>query len=235
MSQPRYPGKELEFFSHARNWKKYWSSLITTYLSGDVLEVGAGIGTNTPYLKSPEVSSWTCLEPDRLLAEKMRAEFSGHALLADCRIEMGTTESARFDRKFDAILYIDTLEHIPDDRAETQRAAQLLRTSGRLIALSPACPWLYSPFDRAIGHVRRYTASSTRSCTPAGCRLHRLMHLDSAGMLASAANRLLLEQSMPTLRQILFWDRCLVPLSRVTDGLTLHTFGKSILAIWIKT
>jgi hypothetical protein len=54
-------------------------------------------------------------------------------------------------------------------------------------------------------------------------------------MLASSGNRLLLKQSMPTLRQILFWDRYLVPVSRVSDRLVLHGFGKSILGIWTKT
>jgi hypothetical protein len=61
-----------------------------------------------------------------------------------------------------------------------------------------------------------------------------MIYLDSAGMLASSGNRLLLKQSMPTLRQILFWDRYLVPVSRVLDRLVLHGFGKSLLGIWTK-
>jgi hypothetical protein len=39
---------------------------------------------------------------------------------------------------------------------------------------------------------------------------------------------------MPTLPQILFWDRYLVPVSRVLDRLVFHGFGKSILGIWTK-
>ena len=54
-----YLGHELEIFAHAVNWKRYWASLIRRYIRGDVLEVGAGIGTNTPYLKDLQTSSWT--------------------------------------------------------------------------------------------------------------------------------------------------------------------------------
>jgi len=57
-----YVGQELRIFEHARNWKKYWSSEIRPYLSGDVLEVGAGLGANTEFLKSAGVSSLTVCE-----------------------------------------------------------------------------------------------------------------------------------------------------------------------------
>jgi len=37
------------------------------------------------------------------------------------------------------------------------------------------------------------------------------------------------------LNQILFWDRFLVPCSRLLDVLTMHKIGKSILGIWKKS
>lgn len=229
-----YVGCELEVFAHAIHWKKYWSSLIRTHVRGDVLEAGAGMGTNTPFLKSSQATSWTCLEPDPLLAAQMREKFAMIVDLRDSNIQIGDTETVIGTAKFDAILYIDVLEHIPDDKAELQRASRLLRPRGSLVVLSPAYSWLYTPFDRAIGHLRRYRKKTLRASGPPDCRLEKLAYLDSAGLLASAGNRLLLKQSMPTLRQILFWDRCLVPVSRVLDRLILHGMGKSILGIWTK-
>jgi hypothetical protein len=38
---------EFELFSAVRNWKSYWSLQIRPFLRGDILEVGAGIGSNT--------------------------------------------------------------------------------------------------------------------------------------------------------------------------------------------
>ena len=234
MTVQGYVGRELEVFAHATHWKEYWSSLISTHVRGDVLEAGAGMGTNTSFLKSWRTASWTCLEPDERLAGQMREKFARDADLRECRVQIGNTETLLDTAQFDAILYIDVLEHIADDKAELQRASRLLRSGGSLIVLSPAYSWLYTPFDRAIGHVRRYRKMTLEGSAPPDCRVEKMIYLDSAGLLASLGNRLLLKQSVPTLRQILFWDRYLVRTSRVLDRLVLHGFGKSILGIWTK-
>jgi hypothetical protein len=112
--------------------------------------------------------------------------------------------------------------------------AMHLRPGGHLIVLAPAHGWLFSRFDRSIGHFRRYSARQLGELTPAGLGLVRSHYLDSVGLLASAANRLALRQSLPTARQIRFWDRVLVPLSRVIDPITWHRVGKSVLCVWTR-
>ncbi len=232
MTESHYIGQELSIFALAVNWKRYYSAHIRPHLSGDVLEVGAGLGANTRFLKSQDLSSWTCLEPDPALAGTMRAAFLQDSRLADCVVETKTTRSLSNDRRFDAILYLDVLEHIEDDRAELDRAARLLRLRGKLVVLAPAHQWLFTAFDSAIGHYRRYDRRSLRALTPRGCRLISLSYLDSVGMLASLVNRVLLRQPMPKRGQILLWDRAFVRLSRITDKISFHTLGKSLLAIW---
>lgn len=225
-----YVGTELDLFSHARNWKAYWSARVRPFATGDVLEVGAGIGANTAELQSEGVHAWTCLEPDAGLAARLEG---ATALLPRCSVVTGTVSDVK-ERSFDAILYIDVLEHVEDDHAEMARAASRLRQGGRLVVLSPAHQSLYSPFDRAIGHFRRYDRRSLRGCRPEGCSETRMLYLDSAGMLLSLANRVLLRQTMPTLQQIQVWDRWVIPVSRVTDPLLMHRAGKSILAVWTR-
>ena len=234
MTATAYVGQELDIFARAKNWKEYWASEIRPCLRGDVLEVGAGIGSSTEVLWNDRLTSWTCLEPDPALAERLRSRFLARPDLAACKVIVGTVEAIRSSGQFDSILYIDVLEHIADDHAELARASCILRNGGRIAVLAPAHQWLYAPFDRTIGHVRRYNKVALSACSPGDCRLERLVYLDSAGMLASLGNRLLLRQAEPTLNQILFWDRFLVPLSRFTDRVTLHEVGKSILGIWKK-
>ena len=110
--------------------------------------------------------------------------------------------------------------------------AQRLRPRGHIIVLSPAHQRLYSEFDRAIGHHRRYDRQSLERCAPAGVGARVSEYLDSAGYFLSLANRAVLKQSGPTVRQILFWDRAVVPVSRVVDRLLGFRFGRSILAVW---
>jgi hypothetical protein len=50
MSDFSYVGSELELFAAVGNWKTYWSRQIRPFITGDVIEVGAGIGSNTPFL-----------------------------------------------------------------------------------------------------------------------------------------------------------------------------------------
>jgi hypothetical protein len=88
---------------------------------------------------------------------------------------------------FDTILFIDVLEHIEDDRAELTRCVPRLRPGGHLIVLAPAHNLLFSPFDRAIGHFRRYERRALVQAAPPSLSLIRACYLDSAGMLASFA------------------------------------------------
>jgi hypothetical protein len=152
-------------------------------------------------------------------------------LPACCQAHSGTVTDLGSER-FDTFIYIDVLEHIRDDAAELCLAAEHLEPGGRLIVLSPAHQFLYSPFDQAIGHYRRYDREMLGALTPENCRLEKCLYLDSAGLLLSLANRMLLRQSMPTLNQILFWDRQVIPVSKILDRLSGFRYGKSILAIW---
>jgi len=232
MSEQAYIGGELKLFARAGRWKQYWSSQLRPFIQGAVLEVGAGIGANTLRLRSGSEQRWVCLEPDPQLAAALREQLAGGPLEATTEVVTGTVEDLEPSRHFDSILYIDVLEHIEDDRGELGRAARLLAPGGHLVVLGPAHAWLFSPFDQAIGHFRRYTTSALGGLTPPGVRLVSAFYLDSVGLLASAANRLLLRQSLPSAQQIQVWDRLMVPCSRLLDPLTGYRAGKSVVAIW---
>jgi hypothetical protein len=100
------------------------------------------------------------------------------------------------------------------------------------VVISPAHQWLFSEFDKTIGHLRRYNKKSLRKLMPSGWKEIKLKYLDSLGVFVSLANVIALRQSLPTLSQVELWDRICVPLSRAVDQVSLGTFGKSVLAIW---
>jgi 2-polyprenyl-3-methyl-5-hydroxy-6-metoxy-1,4-benzoquinol methylase len=230
MSEFKYAGSELDLFAAVWNWKTYWSHQIRPFLRGDILEVGAGIGSNTLLLDHGGKGRWVCLEPDRELIGRLvknLEESRGRVYEAVC----GTLTSLA-DQQFDTIIYIDVLEHIENDREELGRAVRHLRAGGYLIVLSPAHQQLFSPFDAAIGHFRRYDRSMLRRISPEGLQIERMRYLDSAGLILSAANMLLLRQSMPTKAQLRFWDGWVVPASRVFDKLFNYSLGKTIIAVW---
>ena len=57
-------------------------------------------------------------------------------------------------------------------------------------------------------------------------------YLDNVGLLLSLGNRLLLRRDLPSAAQIAFWDRRIIPLSRILDRLTGHRLGKTVLCVW---
>ena len=231
MSAP-YRGGELDVFAHAAGWKAYFGAHLRDRLVGDVLEVGAGIGAATRALCDGRQRSWTCLEADAALAARLREGLRQSPLTPFPEVVVGALPDLPGDRVFDAVLDVDVLEHIEDDAGELERAAARLRPGGALIVVAPAHRWLTTPFDDAIGHWRRYDRASLAALTPSGLSLTMLRYLDAAGVLLSLANRVLLRSASPTVAQIRFWDRWIVPISRRVDPLLGYRAGKSILAVW---
>lgn len=230
----RYVGDELELFSDAIRWKRYWTERLNRYFTGSVLDVGSGIGTNVPLLWNANVLRWLSLEPDGRYVAEIERRISAGALPKQCNALQGMTQDLPAAERFDTIAYLDVLEHIEDDREELRYAAQLLNSQGRLIVLAPAHSWLFSEFDRTIGHYRRYAASSLLKLTPPGTYCEACFYLDSVGLLASLGNRVLLRQGMPTKRQIALWDRVFVRASIGVDRLCNFKLGKTVIAVWRK-
>jgi len=227
-----YAGGELELFAAAVNWKSYFARAIRPFIAGRVLEVGAGIGANIPYLHKAGVTEWTSLEPDAELAGQIDRAVARGQLPANCRVEIGTLRSIDPAARYDAILYIDVLEHIAEDAAELSEAASHLMPGGHLIVLAPAHQFLFSAFDEAVGHYRRYNRKSLAALVPPGCTLRSCRMLDAVGFFASLANAALLRSAVPSKGQIKLWDSCMVPLSRVADRVMGHRFGKTVIAVW---
>jgi SAM-dependent methyltransferase len=231
-----YVGSELEVFKQARNWKRYWSSAIAQYVHGDVLEVGAGVGANSQYLLDAAVTKLVCMEPDRRFGPDLERERRAIGATYPIPIEIrhSTLQGLPAHEQFDTILYIDVLEHLEHDQQEVAGAGTRLKAGGHLIVLAPAFQALYSDFDRALGHYRRYTAAALNALTPEGLEVRRVRYLDAVGASLSAANRLLLRKAQPTLGNIRFWDRYIIPVSRIVDLALGRVVGRSVLCVWQK-
>lgn len=227
-----YVGQELHLFAEAVVWKRYWARHVRRYLGRRVLEVGTGIGGSTRALCDGSRELWLGLEPDPGMAANLREAQARGEFPACCEFRQGTVADLRPDESFDSVLYIDVLEHIRADSEEVERSCAHLASGGHLVVVAPAHQSLYTEFDRAIGHYRRYDRRSLRSLTPAGMQVRESKYLDAVGLLASAGNRLLLRSSMPSQRQIWLWDRVFVRLSRWVDPILGYSVGKSVVQVW---
>lgn len=230
----RFGDSELEVFKQAVHWKRYYRSFLEPYLQGEVLEVGAGIGTTTEALLTPTATRWVCLEPDPSLVVELQKRIATLPKAERISVNRLTLSQLPVEDRFDVVLYIDVLEHILEDARELELAASRLRPGGKLVVLSPAHQLLFCEFDKHVGHYRRYDRASLRRIARSGLKEEKLFYLDSVGTLLSFGNRLLLRSSRPTDAQIRFWDTKVIPLSRFVDRWTGYHIGKSILGVWSK-
>jgi SAM-dependent methyltransferase len=214
-----------------QNWPLYWASAVTPYIGRRVVEIGAGASPAAQHLNR-NAESWICVEPDRRVARELAARARRGAFGPRCAVLNGWVVDLPPAKSCDTILYINTLEHIPADRAELEAAGKRLRRGGHLIVLSEAHPLLYSTHDAAVGRVRRYTRRSLIAIEPAGFHLAACSYLDSAGLLAAMAECCVPMNPTPSPQRIAFHDAALVPLSRRLDRLIGYRFGLSLLAVW---
>ena len=75
----------------------------------------------------------------------------------------------------DAVLALDVIEHLDDDRSAVRRLGALVQPAGRLIVSVPALPDLFTEFDAVQGHRRRYLPETLRAAfADSGLALERI-------------------------------------------------------------
>ncbi len=115
-----------------------------------VLDAGCGWGTNLTLLEQIgydvtglDISRKSLQKLDRIDRKLVEADLN-----KDLPVEVP---------QFDAVLALDVIEHIDDDRAAVLRLGRLVRPNGYVVVSVPALPELYSEFDEVQGHRRRYS------------------------------------------------------------------------------
>jgi SAM-dependent methyltransferase len=140
----------------------------------EVIEVGCGTGVVLAQLQRLFPNGHV-MGMD-LFAEGLtfaRRRFSGTLI-------QGDVFDQSFDRPFDLIGVFDVIEHLDDDGAILLRFRQQLRPGGHLIVTVPAHMSLWSSFDEAAHHRRRYSPGELRTkLTAAGFSVTRLTHFMS--------------------------------------------------------
>lgn len=71
--------------------------------------------------------------------------------------ELGNKQLPFKSNTFDVITALDVIEHIDDDVGALREIRRMLNKNGILIVTVPAYQFLFSYWDRMLGHKRRYT------------------------------------------------------------------------------
>ena len=227
MKEIHYDGFELEHFDSALNFRKYQVSLISKYINGNFVEVGAGKGGLVPYYKKL-VKNITLLEPEKNLFNILKKKFNSKKI----KIKNHTVDKLK--NYYDTIIYYDVLEHIKKDLSEVSIASKKLKKNGYLIISVPAYQAFYSEFDKSVGHFKRYNKKDfIKIGKRTNLKIVKLVYYDSIGFLFLVLNKILPLKQTNLKNKIFLWN-LLIPISKLIDFLTFKTFGKSLLCIFRK-
>lgn len=133
---------------------------------------------------------------------------------------------------YDSIVAVNVLEHIADDVGAVRRLASALPPGGTLVLWVPALEALYSTFDQAIGHYRRYDRRTlAQVMRRAGLETVELRYVNALGgvMWWLVARRL---GRVPTQQwSVRLFDRVAMPVVRRLESSWSPPLGQSLLCV----
>lgn len=127
-----------------------WLERLSTQLpEGCVLEVGIGTGRLTESLSTtyPIVGLDSSEDAVSMAKPRIRGRLI-RGTLYNLPIKTGTLS---------AVIALDVLEHLDDDRAGLEEMLRVLKAGGLILINVPAFQFMWSFWDERLGHKRRYS------------------------------------------------------------------------------
>ncbi len=229
-----FAGKsELDLLAKSVTFNNWIADLLAPGVTGDILDVGAGIGTMVERLVlRPGVRSLTAAEPDKDLFVRLEDVVLGLPTATARHCTSGQLLADDGPGRYDSIVYVNVLEHVKSQHDELVVAHELARPGGRLAIFVPASPELYAPIDARSGHYRRYTRSSLRAVVEAaGWRVDDLRYADVPGYFAYWLRYRLMSADRLSQRSSWVYDDLVIPVARRLHGIAPWPIGKNLICI----
>ncbi|MBL8148788.1 MAG: class I SAM-dependent methyltransferase [Blastocatellia bacterium] len=227
-----YFGRDLEAMSFAINYHNWIISEFKQYFGETIAEVGAGTGNFTQLLiaANHNIRSLVAFEPSANMYPLLEERLSATKQVKTVNGFFGAKESKE-QEQFDSILYINVLEHIENDAKEMFHAYNSLKTGGYVLIFVPALRYLYSEFDKQLGHYRRYHKKQLIDLVESvGFRVVKAKYFDLVGIIPWYIAFVLLKRSMSS-GNVLLYDKLVVPVMQHVEKVLTPFVGKNLLLV----
>ena len=220
-----------EQMQKATNYNQWTFDLFKKYIHGDILEVGCGVGSFTKLITDQsDFDSMYCIDISSAAIDHIKKRNFSKEIKIEC-LDLMDAEG-----EYDFIVCMNVMEHVKDDVNFFKKLLELLKPGGVLFHLVPSHQFLYSKFDEAAGHFKRYDKNMMRSFdTGENVKLIDQYYFNLIGALGYWAVYKILKSGdiNDTEGEIGMFDKYIVPFSR--NFLPLKTpVGISLISVYKK-
>ncbi len=200
--------------SRARRFNRWMADSIAPYISGDVLEIGAGIGNLTELLHTGR-NRYVATDTEEEHVRELRARFPRiEAMKCDAAV---THDCESLMDGFDTVVCLNVLEHIPEERTALANLFSSLKPGGKAIVLVPQGAKAFGSLDEVLLHKRRYSEQQlTSQMVNAGFRLEKIVRFNRATYPGWLLNSCILRRRTLSNAQLYLFD-WMVPFWRRVD------------------
>lgn len=239
LGNSKYGTDTLEVISEAHHFNRWMYETIKPHCSGEILEIGSGIGNISQFFINDGASiSLSDIENSYfpILKEKFgesknlkgmyRLDFS------DKNLEKNHPEMIN---RFDTIFALNVVEHIPDHEQALKNAMKMLKKGGKVVILVPAFQFLYNGFDKQLDHCRRYTQKSLQTLLEnSGFEIKHKQYFNFIAIFGWFISGTILRKNIIPGGQMRFYD-AMVPVWKVLDFFTGKLVGISVIQVGVKS
>ncbi len=207
----------LDAMSGAKRFNRWMADTLLPFVTGDVLELGAGIGNLTALLcKSRHRYVATDLDQELLTRLKTRVQGCPNLITATCDLTK-PSDFAPFRNSMDTVVCLNVLEHVEDDLTALRNIYSCLKPGGRAIILVPQGMQVFGSLDEALEHQRRYAKTELQNkMTSASFHVERILEFNRMTYPGWFLNSRVLRRRTLSRIQLSVFD-LLVPLWRRID------------------
>ena len=129
---------------------------------------------------------------------------------------------------------MDVIEHIKKYNKEIELIKNNLKKDGLIIINVPAFNFLYTDFDKNIGHIKRFSKKDILNISKKhNLKIEKIEYYDSIGFFLILFTKFFFKINLNkrnVKNNIKIWDS-LIPISKFFDRIFLNLIGKSLICV----
>lgn len=221
----------MEFANNYNNWIL---SKFLPYTGSTLLEIGTGQGNFKKYLEK-KVKTYVSLDIDEKVIERAsQRDPSGIYEVAD--ISSPEILKLKHKYKFDSVICVNVLEHVPDHKAGLNNMMELLSPGGHLLLFVPSFMHLYNDLDKLAGHLRRYKKAQIKELLENNPSYEIVIneYFNPIGAFGWWLNKFKTHKNINSKNvnsQVIIFDKYVVPFSKFFNPLFKRFWGQSLYCV----